>query len=596
MIVIGTQAELQRSGVVLSVPVDPLASTDLAGLLASLPGVQIRSSGGLGSYSEASLRGSSGRQVRILLDGLPLDVGGGEATSLSLVSPLLLEQVDVYQGRVPVQLGSGAAGSINLRSRRTLPEPLVGTLASGSLGEQQIGFGAQLGAATQLLAGHQEADNDFLFRNAFKPFDPDDPDRRARERRHNAGTRQTYGLLKFNGPLLFSLHGVRDEQELPTRLNRPTTQTALQTRSLGAAIATPEDADWIMSLSHRLTREHYLDPASELGLGSAQDLEQRTSATQLELGRQWGAVFDQLRVAYQDFGASDAADDAAALSARRLEIGNGVETSWGERWIWEGSLHTAWAQDDFARAQDEEWRVEPALGLSRQFGTCLMATNLGHRKRLPTFFERYGDRGLFRGNPSLAPEQATYADVGTRCAASGGWKHASVVAFGQQLRDAISPTYTAQGVGRSVNTGAAEIFGLELSIGGDQPSWRWALSGTWQHSEDRSDIRATRGKALPGRFENQLNAHLERTWLGLRFAYDFRFESGQFYDSASLLPAEAMRRHDLSVRGAVRRLGWSIQWINIGNDNFEQFNGFPTPGERVRFSVTWPASPPSPQS
>src|SRR3546814_9587342 len=65
------------------------------------------SSGGLGSYGEASLRGSSGRQVRILLDGLPLDTGGGDATSLSLISPFLLERVDVYQGRVPVGLGSG---------------------------------------------------------------------------------------------------------------------------------------------------------------------------------------------------------------------------------------------------------------------------------------------------------------------------------------------------------------------------------------------------------------------------------------------------------------------------------------------------------
>src|SRR3546814_1193747 len=41
------------------------------------------------------------RHLQPGLDGLPLDTGGGDATSLSLISPFLLERVDVYQGRVP---------------------------------------------------------------------------------------------------------------------------------------------------------------------------------------------------------------------------------------------------------------------------------------------------------------------------------------------------------------------------------------------------------------------------------------------------------------------------------------------------------------
>lgn len=584
----GARAELEGSGVVLRVPVDPLMVSDLAQLLATLPGVQVRSSGGLGSYSEASLRGSSGRQVRLLLDGLPLDVGGGEATSLSLINPLLLEQVDIYQGRVPVSLASGAAGSINLRTRRTLAEPMVGTLGFGTLGERQIGLGAQLSETTQLLAGHQQADNDFRFVNPFKPFDPNDPDRSDREPRRNAATAQSYGFLRYRGAVVFSLHGVRDEQELPTRLNRPGSQTSLETRSLGASIATPEDSEWRLSLSHRRTDERYRDPASELGPGSAQDVEQRANTTQFGVGRQIGPLLNQLRLEHQEFSSHDALGDTGGPSARRLSIGDGIEISWGERWLLESSLHTAWSRDEFGAASNDEWRIEPALGLSHAVGSCLASGNLGQRKRLPTFFERYGDRGLFRGNPALEPERATYADAGLRCANMGPLKQTSLIAFAQDLRDAISPTYTAQGVGRSINTEKAEILGVELASSGGTLDWAWSLSGTWQHTADRSDIRATRGNALPGRFENQLNAHFERRFPGLTLAYDFRFESGQFYDSASLLPADVMRRHDLSIRGAVRRVGWSLQWINVGNDNFEQFNGFPTPGERVRFSITWP--------
>src|SRR3546814_20873800 len=111
------------------------------------------SSGGLGSYGEASLRGSSGRQVRILLDGLPLDTGGGDATSLSLISPFLLERVDVYQGRVPVGLGSGLAGPINLHTRPELAPPVVYAAPPGRFRPPQPDVGAQPGAHGHLPLG-----------------------------------------------------------------------------------------------------------------------------------------------------------------------------------------------------------------------------------------------------------------------------------------------------------------------------------------------------------------------------------------------------------------------------------------------------------
>lgn len=601
IVVEGTRAKVEGAGVVLNVPVDPLEATDLAELLSTLPGVQVRSSGGLGSYSEASLRGSSGRQVRILLDGLPLDVGGGEATSLSLVNPLLLDEVNVYQGRVPVSLGSGLAGSIDLRTRRQLAEPLVGSLGLGSLGERQASAGAQFGDDVQLIGGYQHADNDFRYVNPFKPFDPADPERKDKEKRRNAGTEQTYGLFRYHGPLVFTLHGVEDEQELPTRLNRDSTRTDLRTRSLGASLTTPADATWQASLSHRYTDERYRDPDSEFGVGGAQETHQQSRATQMSVGRELGPVFDQVRIEHQEFRTRDEIGDTSGPSARRLSIGNGIETAWGTRWQFDASLNAAWSKDESQTQRDDYWQIEPSLGLTRRVGACIATTNVGRRKRLPTFFERYGDRGLFRGNPNLDPERSTYADAGARCAMYGWVRHAQLTVFGQDLRDAISPTYTAQGVGRSINTEKAQIAGVEMAIGGGTETWSWDVSGTWQHTEDRSDVRATRGNALPGRFENQLNARLERSLAGLRFFYAFRFESGQYYDSAQLLPADTLRRHDVGVRGVVSRLGWSLQWLNVGDDNFEQFNGFPTPGERVRFSLTWPetrrpASIPEPRS
>src|SRR3546814_1258041 len=75
----------------------------------------------------------------------------------------------VYQGRVPVGLGSGLAGTINLHTRRELAAPVVYAATLGSFGQRQLDVGAQLGEHVQLALGGQAADNDFHIVNTFKP-------------------------------------------------------------------------------------------------------------------------------------------------------------------------------------------------------------------------------------------------------------------------------------------------------------------------------------------------------------------------------------------------------------------------------------------
>lgn len=590
VVVEGQRSELQDSGVMIRVPVAPLGATDLAELLSSLPGVQVRSSGGLGSYSEASLRGSSGRQVRVLLDGLPLDTGGGEASSLSLVSPLLLEDVDIYKGRVPVGLGSGLAGTINLRSRRELAAPVVGSATVGSYGQRQLDVAGQLSESLQLAVGGQAADNDFRYVNEYQPFDPDDPDRTAKEQRQNAATRQYYGLLRYRGPVELTVHGFDDMQQLPTRLNADDSDAELDTRSYALALASPENAAWQGALSHRYTRETFRDPNSQVGL-SAQGTVSDTQRTQASIGRRFDKLQDTLSAEHIEYQAEDEFGNLPTRSARRSSISNGVALQSGDALKYNASLQAGWSRDDAGGEHDEHWQFEPAVGANQRFGACMAAWNLGHRQRLPTFFERYGDRGLFRGNPSLDPESANYSDIGARCIPGEQFQRLELSLFGQDLHDAISPTYNAQGVGRSVNTDRALIYGVELDGAGDVLGFGWQLGGTWQHTEDRGEVRATRGQQLPGRFETQLNARIERSWHRIIFHYAYRLEAGAYYDSANLLKSPELQRHDLGARGAIGQVGWSVQALNLSDDRVEQFNGYPAPGRRLLLSLSYPYRP-----
>lgn len=585
--------EVQDSGVVIAVPVAPLGASNLAELLSALPGVQVRSSGGLGSYSEASLRGSSGRQVRVLLDGLPLDSGGGESQSLSLISPLLLDEVTIYKGRVPIGLGSGLAGTIDLRSRRELPAPVVGAASVGSFGQRQLDVAGQLGDA-QLAVGTQSADNDFRYVNEYKPYDPDDPDRTAREPRRNAGTEQHYGLLRYRGPLELSLHAVDDHQELPTRLNSETSNASLDTESYAASLALPAESDWSAVLSHRYTRETYRDPDSQIGLG-VQRTRSDTNRTLLSAGRELERWQHSSSVEFTEYTAEDSLGAVPTGSARRLGIGSGVgllsDPNPQLPRHYNAALQATWSRDESAGDSDDYWQIEPAVGATQKLGgDCVAAGNLGYRKRLPTFFERYGDRGLFRGNPGLEPESANYADLGARCGIDDAIERFELTAFAQDLHDVISPVYSAQGVGRSINTDRGLIYGVELSGAGALFGLGWELGGTWQHTEDRSQVRATRGKQLPGRFETQLNTRIEKRWGTLVVHYAWRLEAGQFYDSPNNLKAPEMQRHDIGLSGGFGKLGWSVQALNLSDDRAEQFNGYPMPGRRWMASLSYPRS------
>ncbi len=597
--VVGERTELEDSGVVIRVPVEPLGASDLAELLGTLPGVQVRTSGGLGSYSEASLRGSNGRQVRILLDGLPLDTGGGEATSLSLISPLLLDEVDVYKGRVPVGLGSGLAGTINLRSRRELAAPVVATGTYGSFGQRQLDVAAQPSSSIQVALGAQAADNDFPYVNQFAPFDPSDPNRTDKERRQNDQTWQYYGLFRYRGPLEVTAHVVDDIQRLPTVNNVPDTKTELETQSYALSLTSPEGSTWQTAASHRFTREIYRDPDSQLGLG-AQETQSDTQRTLLSVGRRFDHVQDTLSAERIGYTAQDKVGQVPTSSADRYTISNGIAGQIGDVRRYNASLQTGWSHDASDGTSDDHLMIEPALGVSEKFGPCLAASNLGHRIRLPTFFERYGDRGLFVGNPDLQPETANYADLGGRCSPGERLQRAELTFFAQDLHDPISPTYDARGIGHSVNTSRGLIYGAEMDNAGTLAGFGWQLGGTWQHTEDRSDVRATQGKQLPGRFNVQFNARIERGWRRIVFYYAYRLEEGEYYDSPNLLKAPTMQRHDVGVRGEVRKVGWSLQALNLANTNLQQFNGFPTPGRRILFSLTYPntqsTAPHPPQS
>lgn len=87
---------------------------DLGHALDRISGVRVREGGGVGSDMNLTLNGYTGKQIKIFIDGIPME-GFGSSFQINNIPINLAERVEVYRGVVPVWLGADAmGGAINI--------------------------------------------------------------------------------------------------------------------------------------------------------------------------------------------------------------------------------------------------------------------------------------------------------------------------------------------------------------------------------------------------------------------------------------------------------------------------------------------------
>lgn len=91
---------------------------DAKDVLNKISGLRIMEEGGLGSSYNLNLNGFSGQQVKVFLDGIPID-RLSSSFRLNNISVNAIERIDVYKGVSPIELGNDALGGmINIISNK----------------------------------------------------------------------------------------------------------------------------------------------------------------------------------------------------------------------------------------------------------------------------------------------------------------------------------------------------------------------------------------------------------------------------------------------------------------------------------------------
>jgi len=103
---------------------------DLPALLERVPGMFVQRVSGDGHYTVARVRGATGAQVNVYVDGVLMNLNGDSAVNLSTIPVDNVERVEVYRGYVPARFsGSPLGGVINIITKK--PDKIGGSISQG---------------------------------------------------------------------------------------------------------------------------------------------------------------------------------------------------------------------------------------------------------------------------------------------------------------------------------------------------------------------------------------------------------------------------------------------------------------------------------
>lgn len=590
---------------------------DLADVIEKQAGVQVRQSGGLGGFSSVSLRGSSSEQVLVYLDGVLLNDGAGGGVDLSHVSLGDVAAIEIFRGVSPLQFDQASIGGVvNIRTLRAGP----GLTASASAGcgsfntRQMNGFiNHRPGKWDYLISGdYLASDNDFRFENDNGT--PKNPRDDRWENRHNNAMAQfnllaRAGLAVDDDRRLECIHKFfSKDQGLPSWNNSPLTETDLSTDQNITTLkwtadhVSPLHLNTSSQIDYLCRTETYDDAEGHVGLGNQKnkyDTQRWSARTFFEYPGEIQLLQGSLGAGRETYTADDLLNDRRTHESRRFSLTAGLQDSffWMDRRLQvTPGLRFQHVRDELEKALDDDGAavkpsdltenyLMPQLGARFQLNSVLtLKANIAKYDRMPSFYERFGDRGIFLGNPDLESEKGVNMDAGVEIFAPADLPmlrscsgHAAV--FASRIDDLITRTYDARGIGKSDNISEAAVFGAEghLTL---ELNRHVSLTGqyTWQDTENKSPVEAFDGNALPGRFRHSWLAEARFTRGDLSLGVTYIREDDMFYDTANLLPAKTKSEINLSLAWAWKALVLTLEARNIGNDNYEDFNGYPQPG------------------
>ncbi|MTD33188.1 TonB-dependent receptor domain-containing protein [Paludibacterium denitrificans] len=502
--------------------IDNSSVSTLPQLLARQPGMEVVSSGGVGSPTSVFMRGTNSNHVVVLVDGVRIVSATLPSTTALANIPLsVVERVEILRGNSSSLYGADAIGGvIQIFTRQGSGKPRFNfNVGVGDHGMVKVGggvdgkvdntaFSLQLSQQTTDGISATNKDNTFSY----------NPDRDGyRNLAYSANLTQTLATghdLSFRAFQSFGKVGYDASAfNLKEDLQRMR-QTGLSLESRNAFTS-----NWTSTLrySRSVDRQESWTGGDMVNRNSLFQTSQNDWLWQNDLKTALGsfllgADYTQQRV--------DSQGELTTTERHNTAFFGGYSGEFGQHLL----------QANVRHDQDEQFggKTTGVLGYGYRLTDSLTArASFGTAFKAPTFDDLYyPDDGYYSGNPNLKPETSRNSELALSYHA--GATKASVTAFHNSIDNLI--TYVTDPVtyhGTMMNVNKATITGVTLAASSSWGNWDLSGSATYQDPKDDTKhlllLRRSRafGQLAAGYDWGKLTTGIEWSASAKRRDYDF---------------------------------------------------------------------------
>jgi outer membrane cobalamin receptor len=624
---------------------------NLGEFLSRINGLQVQSLGGLGDPVLISMQGADAKQTRLLIDGVDVTTGQYGQYDLNAIPLASIERVDVLTSGSDADdngliSDEAIGGTINIVTRRspsnTSSRPTQLSAAAGSYGTATLNLQQPLRtqphSTTDLLIDHQQSDNNYR----YPVSSPEDTSQPAGQQQalNNAAYRRDRLTLKHQQPGLFaSLYWQDESKQLPQYYrNSSSNRSRLDSKQLGVQLSGNWGQDFRQhwQLWHSLNRQAFYDPTAVFGYVDSNN-RYRYQHSEAKLGSQvqWHAwdLGSSIKISQQSYRSRYLIDsdsgDCDSLSSRCDQYSWLRQVQLSGRAQWQNSDSTRQfslssshhqqnsllqtsatdSSDSDNTHQQQSW-TSGLVSLKQYWlsdtGNGQLQLSWKQALRIPSLYERFGNRGLTRGNDDLQPEQSQTLSLNISW--SGDWQQRpqqlSLNLFHRQLENAIVAVYDpSTGAGRYENTSDATMAGLEWQLHSqlNRPvtaapaaeslgMWQLQLAGSHYQSQSSSDIVGFDNKYLPGIYHLRLIAGLlwQSSMTTRHHCIDLHAELADdlYLDRYNSVPGDQRRLWNIHYRyqwpvpsrPSLLPTHAGLRINNLFNHSFNDFSGRPARG------------------
>lgn len=583
--------------------------TTLEDLLDKQLGVQIKSLGGVGSFSTVALRGSPGSQINVFLDGVLLNSSQGGKADISLIPLSSIERIEIYPDHTPVQLGnSNVAGAINIVTHQSLAEEYQIQVSAGSFDTHSASFlaaGSKDRFSYSLALEGLESDNDYptLLRSGEE------------ETRVNSDARNLAGYLKLGYSISeesridFTSQLIDHDRGLPSIQNDPNDFSRLEDK--GERYQLSFSTNYLgLNASHQFADHHNTSTLDQrknpIGLSSdwlENDSRRRAFRNHWLLPLKSHNVRFVYEYAEEDYSKRNLLDSQLQIENIRKEQVFAIQDDWfplGEDLKLNASARHISVKDEAVVQQEkigfEEDDIDSDISISKntyQIGVSYLVApdirikaNISQGVRFPTLMELYGESLRQVGNPDLKPEESTNMDFGFEYNYQNFELNAAV--YRKKLTNFIAQIFGGQGQAKPINIGESELSGFEGGISFQLTPWLEVGSTVdLVESETKTEDRGRDDAQLPGVYHENYSARVAFDFYPVLIELEHYLSDNMYYDQANIELADTNEHTDISLTWNLDQLTVNAAVNNILDKRYKEFNTFSNVGRAYYLSLNY---------